>query len=62
MHLRLPEEGLFEQNMKYIAICFFCISMLLSGCLEMFEDEKKQDPQGGGESAIDRKKKLNEME
>ena len=62
MHLRLPEESLFEQDMKYIAICFFCISMVLSGCLEIFEDEKKQDPQGGGESAIDRKKKLNEME
>ena len=62
MDLRLLEEGLFEQDMKYISIGFFCISMVLSGCLEIFENEKKEELKAGGESAIDRKKKLNEME
>lgn len=62
MRLLLAVEGLFDQSMKYFSISLFCASLVLSGCLEIFEDGTKEELLKEGESAIDRKKKLKEME
>ena len=48
--------------MKVFPVIVLILPLVLSSCIDLFENEKEEVDQTVGDSAIDRKKKLEEME
>ena len=61
-HLALISQYLFHVKMKIFPLVILSLSLLLGSCFDIFEDIKEEEKETIGDSAIDRQKKLEELE